>query len=274
MSNTRHFLRAIFFISCASFGGNIASAEELSLKVEDRHLQLVREGQGAKRVIFESGFGQPAQVWTGIMQNLGESYTSISYSRSGLGKSKGDGQPRTIDEHLNDLLAVVRFSAGDAKVILVGHSYGGLLATEFARRYPDLLSGLVLVDPATLHQRITFKKLANNQVIADDKKLLAMLPPSMAKDYQLLIDQLDGMQNINVAQYPELPIVLLTSTKVEAEPFVFEESALGKNAWKDLHAQLFSQFSRGMHIQVADAGHNLHRERPELVIDAVHYLSR
>lgn len=39
--------------------------------------------------------------------------------------------------------------SGRQKILLMGESYGGLVAAAVALRYPDLLSGLILVNPAT-----------------------------------------------------------------------------------------------------------------------------
>ena len=67
---------------------------------------------------------------------------------------------------------------------------------------------------------------------------------------------------------PDVPVALLTATQVAAEPFVFEETAQGKALWKAQHAALFAAFSRGTH-RYLDTGHNLHREDPAAVIDAI-----
>ena len=66
----------------------------------------------------------------------------------GHGRSPKAG-PWTVPQHIDDLLPVL-VAAGVAgpKPILLGHSYGGLLAWELARAAPDELAGLVLVDPA------------------------------------------------------------------------------------------------------------------------------
>ncbi len=63
----------------------------------------------------------------------------------GHGHSPGSG-PWTIAQHVADL-APILIELGPATVVL-GHSYGGLIAWELARAMPDALRGLVLVDPA------------------------------------------------------------------------------------------------------------------------------
>lgn len=245
-----------------------AHAGEVQVNRHGYSLQAEQQGQGQVTVVFESGFGQGVGVWKGVIADLGAQCQCIAYARAGLGKSGTDGKPKTIDEHVQDLGAVIDALAPNAKVVLVGHSYGGLLATEFARLHPKRVQGLVLVDPATMEQRHEFKKADRARVLADDEALLSMLPPAMAEDYKLLIAQLDSEAATSPRSQPDVPVALLTSTQVAAEPFVFEETELGKTLWKRQHAVLFAGFSRGTH-QYSPAGHNIHRENPKSVADAI-----
>ncbi|QSX77965.1 alpha/beta fold hydrolase [Agrilutibacter solisilvae] len=237
-------------------------------------LQAEQQGQGPVTVVFESGFGQGAGVWTDTIAKLGADCTCITYARAGLGKSGTDGAPKTIDQHVQDLGAVIDALAPGRKVVLVGHSYGGLLATEFARQHPQRLRGLVLVDPATMGQRTAFLHADRERVLADDKALLTMLPPAMAEDYKLLIAQLDNaaVAPRSAPELPDVPVALLTATQVAADPFVFEETAQGKALWKGQHANLFAGVSRGMHKYYA-TGHNIHRENPKAVAEAIRFVA-
>jgi lipase len=63
----------------------------------------------------------------------------------GHGRSPTTG-PWTLEKQLADLTPILDSMGRDA--IVLGHSYGGLLAWELARSNPDALAALVLVDPA------------------------------------------------------------------------------------------------------------------------------
>ena len=123
-----------------------------------------------------------------------------------------------------------------------------------------------------MSQRHEFKKANLERVLVDDRVLLAMLSPAMREDYKLLIAQLDREAVAVLRPQPDLPVALLTSTKVSSEPFVFEERAQGKAIWKRQHAALFAEFSRGTHQYFA-TGHNIHRENPKAVADAIRAVS-
>lgn len=262
-----HGTRA-WILAAGLFAAGAAHAADVPVARGAYSLQAEVHGQGTTTVVFESGFGQGAGAWKDVIAGLGADCHCIAYARAGLGKSGSDGRPKTIDEHLADLGAVLDTLAPDRKVLLVGHSYGGLLATEFARRHPRRLQGLVLVDPATLGQRRDFMQADRARVLADDASLLGMLPPSLAADYRLLIEQLDRAGSSTPAPMPGLRVALLTSTQVAAEPFVLEETALGKSLWKAQHSALFAGFSQGTH-EYFDTGHNIHREDPSAVVKAI-----
>lgn len=256
-------------LTCATA---MVQAAEVQVARTGYSLQADKQGDGPVAVVFESGFGQGSNVWKDTIASLAGDCTCIAYARAGLGKSGTDGAPKTIEQHLQDLAAVMDTTATDRKVVLVGHSYGGLLATEFARRYPQRLLGLVLVDPATLGQRHAFLRADRERVLGDDKKLLAMLPPKLAEDYKLLIAQLGSDSAATPRSLPDLPVALLTSTQVAAEPLVFEETAQGKDLWKREHAELFAGVSRGLHQYYA-TGHNIHRENPKAVAEAIRFVA-
>jgi pimeloyl-ACP methyl ester carboxylesterase len=54
--------------------------------------------------------------------------------------------PLTLAAQIGDLAAVARAAGG--RCVLAGHSWGALLAHLVALRHPELVAGLVLVDPA------------------------------------------------------------------------------------------------------------------------------
>src|SRR5699024_5040362 len=55
--------------------------------------------------------------------------------------------PWTIDAHVDDLTALLTARA-DEPVVLLGHSFGGTLAVHLARRMPEAVHAVVLLDPA------------------------------------------------------------------------------------------------------------------------------
>jgi len=73
-----------------------------------------------------------------------EAFHVVRYDRRGYSKSRAIGVG-TLDDHVDDLLAVI----GDRKVVVFGHSIGGVIALLAARRRADLVSSVVAYEAPT-----------------------------------------------------------------------------------------------------------------------------
>lgn len=99
-------------------------------------------------VVFESGLGLSRLLWANVAHLLAKAgYRTISYDRSGLGRSPAATQ-RSLEALVADLEQVVRAYAPQGAII-VGHSYGGIMARLLTARQPQLVKALVLVDPSS-----------------------------------------------------------------------------------------------------------------------------
>ena len=99
-------------------------------------------------VVFESGLGLSRLLWANVTHLLAKAgYRTISYDRSGLGRSPAATQ-RSLEALVADLEQVVRAYAPQGAII-VGHSYGGIMARLLTARQPQLVKALVLVDPSS-----------------------------------------------------------------------------------------------------------------------------
>tara|TARA_R110002126_G_scaffold15185_1_gene62473 strand:- start:4012 stop:4854 length:843 start_codon:yes stop_codon:yes gene_type:complete len=266
-------LAIIGFIGAGSVYGaeNAAGAagRTLKLNINDVMLEVEKQGKADVTVVFEAGFGTDLRTWQPVIAALGNNISTVAYSRAGLGQSTAADAPRNIQQHINDLHTLLTALKVNGEIVLVGHSYGGLLATEYARQFPEQISALVLIDPAVMAQRKVFLQADKGRVLRDDQMLLKMMPTALQQDYQLLITQLDAAP----ARVNPLPATirtsLITSTKTYQQPFVFEETQLGKQLWLNLHNALFKEVTHGQHIRVSDAGHNLHQDKPQLIAQAI-----
>lgn len=90
-----------------------------------------------------AGAGETVLTWAPVFPELVARGRIIAYDRAGLGSSDPHRRS-TAQTALEDLAAVVS-DVGPA--VVVGHSWGGLLAQMLALTRPDLVAGLVLVDP-------------------------------------------------------------------------------------------------------------------------------
>lgn len=97
-------------------------------------------------VVFESGLVSPLQSWSWVQHELASRTRTISYERAGTGWSEPGPGPRSVPrlaEELRTLLAALEVTG---PVLLVGHSFGGLVVRCFAGSYPQQIAGVVFAD--------------------------------------------------------------------------------------------------------------------------------
>lgn len=118
-------------------------------RVDGKRLDYIMEGEGKYTVVFDGNIGANLNQWSEITDKLISDYDDVvtfTYNRRGYGFSDS-GSIRTPKEQAEDLRVLLRKSAAPSPYILVGEEYGSLVLTEFAKEYPDLVAGIVLVNP-------------------------------------------------------------------------------------------------------------------------------
>jgi len=68
---------------------------------------------------------------------------TLRYDRRGYGRSVDVGPPAGLDDHVDDLLAVV----DGRPAVVAGHSYGGLLAIVASVRAPEVVRAVAAFEP-------------------------------------------------------------------------------------------------------------------------------
>lgn len=97
----------------------------------------------APALVFVHGWGLDAGVWYEARRRLAARFQVITYDLAGLGRSSQPSDGRySLERFAEDLAAVVE-PTGRRKVVLVGHSIGGMTVQTFCRRYPQLLNSKV-----------------------------------------------------------------------------------------------------------------------------------
>lgn len=114
--------------------------------------------EGVSVYVSSQGTGRPVFVlggpWFGhyylrqFNEELAKEFRVIAYDPRGSGRSSPLSQAEiTLAGHLHDL-ETLRRSLGVAKMNLVGHSMGALVAILYAAAHPDTMASLVLMHPA------------------------------------------------------------------------------------------------------------------------------
>jgi len=100
-------------------------------------------------IILEAGGGKYSEAYQEIQDSLVQQTGTrvMSYDRSGFGRSELGPEEFKATDEIKALRKCLEEQGFKNKFILVGHSYGGFLIQIFAAHYPELVSGLVLIDP-------------------------------------------------------------------------------------------------------------------------------
>lgn len=92
------------------------------------------------------GFGNDAHIWEDFVPAVAPYYRTLAIDHRGHGDSGWDTEQRyDRDDMVADVERVCE-ELGIDRLVLVGHSLGGRIATLFAGRHFERLAGLVLID--------------------------------------------------------------------------------------------------------------------------------
>ena len=248
-----------------------------------RKIYLECRGTGSPTVVLISGTRGAHDDWTDLIDpknptgatKPGESavfpqvskFTRVcAYDRPGTTRNDNTvtdstpvRQPTTAQQGVADLHALLTAAKEPRPYVLVGHSWGGLIARLFASTYPDEVSGLVLVDAASEFLKSSLTPAQWATYIEATKKLIESNGLE-APEHARTLDLLRGSP-----QVPAMPVVVLTSDKQ------FDFGAGGVEtwpAWRTAQDRL-AKVLNAKHVSDTNSGHVIQMEQPKLVVDAI-----
>jgi proline iminopeptidase len=130
-----------------------APSREMRVPVGDARLYVRDVGRGRPLIVLHGGPDFDHAYLLPELDDLADTYRLIYYDQRGRGKSAQKVRPEdvTLASDLDDLDKVRRYFRL-AEPVLLGHSWGTVLALEFALRNPTFVSYLVLMNPAPVSQ--------------------------------------------------------------------------------------------------------------------------
>ena len=260
-----------------------------TVQTNDIETYYERSGSGPP-VVFVHGAIVDYTQWQPQFDALSDDYTTIAYDVRGHGRTGGsDRESYSMDLFSDDLAALVDALELDRPVVC-GLSLGGCIAQAYADRYPDRLSGLVLVD--------TFGPSPLSPGERVQRRLLrATIPLVRLFDYErverVMVWLQERLSKGVSGEYENIEAIRATGPTMATEEFAkviralarFHETPVGYRSitvptlvlygehdagFIRQHAPALADAIRGAKIrEVPGAGHASNLDNPEFVTDAL-----
>jgi len=111
-------------------------------------LHLLEWSEQGVPLLLLHGFGNEAHIWDDFAPAVAPYYRTLALDHRGHGDSAWDPERRYDHDTMIADVECATAALGIERLVLVGHSLGGRIATLFAGRHPDRMAGLVIVDSA------------------------------------------------------------------------------------------------------------------------------
>jgi pimeloyl-ACP methyl ester carboxylesterase len=219
-----------------------------SVADDGRELALRCWGEGRPTVLFDGGCcggdGTLNTVSLSFIRRVAAATRICVYDRAGTGQSDPapEGRPRTADDVIADLHALIAAAALDGPLVLVGGSFGGMIVTYYAARHPEQVAGVVLLDVPAPSATLTLEEAP--EIAWDDPRNPEHL------------DVIPGFENrfANERNAFDAPLLVITATSGQS-------NVEDQSFWLDL-----SKDARQIEIV---GGHGLDHDNPEEAADLI-----
>ncbi len=258
--------------------------------------------EGAVIVLVHGASGNAGDMVASLMPALAEHHRVLAFDRPGHGWSE---RPRLLEMTNPATQAHVLHEAlsklGVGKPVMLGHSWGGAVATAYALEFPDALSGLLVLSGAThvwegetaWYHKLVAMPVAGwlflRTLLGPGGQLLAgpgvagvfspdKAPAGYAEAIGLPLLFRPGHFRSNSADSMALRDHLAGQSRRYGEikvPTIIVTGNRDKTVWAKLHSYaLHDEIAESELIKLVGVGHMPHYVRPEIVVDALERLAR
>lgn len=252
---------------------------------------LDNRAEGEPVIVFESGHATPMDNWDKVLEGASALGALFTYDRPGIGKSEALDEIPTIKNVADRLVRILNHLEIPPPYILVGHSLGGLYIRGFAVHYPELLAGLIIIDPADFTETHINKKAYYEILNWSAEKVDSLIntyiekrnnrhqssPKPIRLEGQYLEDiRAREFTEITASALPNIPVHIITGGRFDMpEKFrskAFDEEALFRS--KLMHriarwTSVVQSVDKGMLFYSSNSGHYVQWDDPELVVSSI-----
>jgi pimeloyl-ACP methyl ester carboxylesterase len=215
------------------------------------------DGGDGPTVMFVSAIGGDDTLVDIANRLSGETNACFSF-RPGDGDTEPPPDARTAADDaqdLHELLAVLDVTS----VVLVPHSYGGLVSLVFAAEHPDEVAGAVFVDASQPDAEVQMYEVMTEAQRAYFDGRLADFP---YVEWPTSLDQARAAQ----PTLPNVPVTVITATNSFTDPCDEQLPCEDlQEIWLDVQATFAETITPDAHHVLAHTSHYVHLDDPDLV---------
>jgi long-chain acyl-CoA synthetase len=163
--------------------------------------------------VFIHGFGGQAEQWHYQLQKFSVENRVIALDLRGHGLSDKPGRGYDMPQLVNDLATALVLLRVKGKFVLIGHSYGGAIVTEYTLKNPDRVERLILMATAGEFKLQPMLKLALSlpiwllKLIEPFTRKWLFAPPHVLKQFYFQnMAQWKGWERFSLLNMPTLVI--------------------------------------------------------------------
>jgi pimeloyl-ACP methyl ester carboxylesterase len=221
-------------------------------------------------VLLVPGFEASSEAWNTVMPTLAGRTRVCTYDRPGTGTSDAPATTQTFETQAADLSSMLETMGEHGPYVIVGHSFGGAQAVEFATRFAADVDALVLVDSSPAGWPTALCAVADGTEAATFIQAMC----DGWTDPMNNLEHLDVFAAFDLAagtpSLGSLPVTIMTAVDRELPPGISDaERTRLTDTWNEgqEHWSRLSSVSRL--VSVPDTGHYIQIDRPDLVIDEI-----
>lgn len=255
--------------------------------IGDHSLHLNCQGSGSPVVVFESGLGGTSLDWSRVQPDVAKFTKACSYDRAGYGYSGAGPRPRNGARIVSELNKLLGYGGAAPPYVLVGHSFGGLSMSLFARSFPQKTVGMVLVDAAHEDQFVRFERAQVRPLLPGNGRFIIgnhlQIPEHLPAQLQFLARQLAAKPAAVASLYSELRHFRTSAAQVRAAhplphvPLVVISHRIDESAevtaldreWLGLQKDLAALSNHGRLVMAQTHEHYIQLRTPDVVVEAI-----
>jgi pimeloyl-ACP methyl ester carboxylesterase len=143
------------------------------VNVDGHKMHIYCTGEGSPTIVLDHVAGGSSVDWALIQPELAKHTRVCAYDRAGFGWSDSSPAPRTMKQQVHELHSLLQGANEQGPYVLVGHSYGARVSRVYAAKYPDEVSGMVLMDAGILSDDPRYPPELHSGAESEEKMLRA-----------------------------------------------------------------------------------------------------